>query len=169
MEKLFALVYEKTKEFKLNEPTGDGLKFWKPIKKILSQYDNTYGTLEWSFNKNLSDKYLETVLNEPEKIINGKNETKIVEHNHYLIQIFRIPLKEKLNLRKLCQIALNLGQLYAFIKTNKEKNILINDKLLDEIKKEDLTNILNYIDSKTLLIFNNNTELLKNIIKLLNY
>jgi hypothetical protein len=55
------------------------------------------------------------------------------EHKHFFLQLIRIPLKYQLDLRRLCQIAYNLGQLEAVyndeiytkdVKTYYEKNKL---------------------------------------------
>ena len=49
-------------------------------------------------------------MNEPEYYINGYGEKHIIEMNHFLIQTIRIPLTEKPSLRKIIQLALNIGQ-----------------------------------------------------------
>jgi hypothetical protein len=42
--------------------------------------------------------------------INGYEEKIIIENNHFIIQQVRIPLTEKPTIRKIIQIALNIGQ-----------------------------------------------------------
>jgi len=46
----------------------------------------------------------------PEYTINGYEEKSIIENNHFIIQQVRIPLKEATTIRKIIQIALNIGQ-----------------------------------------------------------
>ena len=46
----------------------------------------------------------------PEYTINGYEEKIIIENNHFIIQQVRIPLNEKPTIRKIIQIALNIGQ-----------------------------------------------------------
>ena len=46
----------------------------------------------------------------PEYTINGYEEKIIIENNHFIIQQVRIPLIEKPTIRKIIQIALNIGQ-----------------------------------------------------------
>jgi len=46
----------------------------------------------------------------PEYIINGYDQKSIIENNHFIIQQVRIPLNEKPTIRKIIQIALNIGQ-----------------------------------------------------------
>jgi hypothetical protein len=50
------------------------------------------------------------VLPLPEYTINGYEEKIIIEFNHFIIQQVRIPLTEKPTIRKIIQIALNIGQ-----------------------------------------------------------
>jgi hypothetical protein len=45
----------------------------------------------------------------PEYTINGYEEKIIIENNHFIIQQVRIPLNEKPSIRKIIQIALNIG------------------------------------------------------------
>ncbi len=42
--------------------------------------------------------------------INGYDQKRIIENNHFIIQQVRIPLNEKPTIRKIIQIALNIGQ-----------------------------------------------------------
>ena len=46
----------------------------------------------------------------PEYTINGYDQKSIIENNHFIIQQVRIPLKEAPTIRKIIQVALNIGQ-----------------------------------------------------------
>ena len=50
------------------------------------------------------------VMNIPEYTIDGYGNQSIIEINHFLIQTVRIPLNEEPSIRKIIQIALNIGQ-----------------------------------------------------------
>jgi hypothetical protein len=69
-------------------------------------------------------------MNIPEFFINGHGNTKIIEKNHFLIQTVRIPKNEEPSLRKVCQIALNIGQYQGYtrktIKNSSIKHYLLN-------------------------------------------
>ncbi len=43
----------------------------------------------------------------------------MIEHNHFLMQIVRIPTNEQPELIKIMQIAYNIGQYYGYHKTHK--------------------------------------------------
>lgn len=105
LNKLFTLVEKKSHELRKKNPKADGLKFWKPIKNELSKYDNLKAS-QW---KKLKKKY-HNVLLIPEYTINGNGEQTIIEVNHFLIQTIRIPLNEEPSIRKIIQLALNIGQ-----------------------------------------------------------
>ena len=73
----------------------------------------------------------------PEYTIDGFGNQKIIEINHFLIQTVRIPLNEKPNIRKIIQIALNIGQ-YTGSGGKKEKWMKLENYLTKEnIKKLD--------------------------------
>ena len=66
----------------------------------------------------------------PEFFINGHGNTEIIEKNHFLIQTVRILKNEEPSLKKVCQIALNIGQYQGYtrktIKNSHIKNYLLN-------------------------------------------
>ena len=74
--------------------------------------------------------------------------------NHFLIQTIRIPLKEEPSLRKIIQIALNVGQ-YTGSGKPKEKwmnidNYLTKDdicRINSKLNKEVINDIKNYLKS----------------------
>ncbi len=75
----------------------------------------------------------------PEYIIDGYENKKINEKNHFIIQQVRIPLKEIPNIKKIIQIALNIGQYKAF--NNKSPFNNINEFIL----KEDIMELSKYL------------------------
>ena len=104
LQKMFDLVLHSSQRLRMEDVNADGLAFWKPIKSILSNYDITAST--W---KKIKNKY-DHVLDAPEYYINGRGEQNIIEVNHFVIQTIRIPKTEDPSLRKIIQIALNIGQ-----------------------------------------------------------
>lgn len=147
LKQCFFIIYKYTKLFKKKYPQGDGLAFWRNIKPILEKYDDN--TSEW-VNGDLHKKYFNIAMNTQEECILGNGNKKINAPNHFFIQIFRIPTKDPLNARKLCQIALNLGQLEISLnKDNFNKDLL--KKLKNEFKNNDFSNINNFIDDDNLL------------------
>ena len=105
LKKIFNLVLHSARELRRNNLHADGLKFWKPIKNVLSEYDGIKAS-SWKHIK----KQHHTILNLPEYYIDGLGNQNIIEKNHFLIQTIRLPLTEKPSLRKVIQVALNIGQ-----------------------------------------------------------
>lgn len=81
------------------DPCMDGQAFWQPIKKILSK---SSWSGEW---KRINPAYVEEIT---EKDRNSTDEVK--ELVHFQFQTTNIPTKEDPCLRKIIQIALNVGQ-----------------------------------------------------------
>lgn len=99
----------------------------------------------------------------PEYTINGYETKQINEINHFMIQQVRIPLQDKPTIKKIIQIALNIGQ-YKGI--NKTKNISkTNTKTISNTKTK------NSNKTKNSIKYNNINQFIykNNIIKLLNY
>eukprot|EP00747_Dinoflagellata_sp_TGD_P170347 gnl/TRDRNA2_/TRDRNA2_201667_c0_seq1.p1 gnl/TRDRNA2_/TRDRNA2_201667_c0~~gnl/TRDRNA2_/TRDRNA2_201667_c0_seq1.p1 ORF type:complete len:177 (+),score=17.26 gnl/TRDRNA2_/TRDRNA2_201667_c0_seq1:34-564(+) len=88
-----------------------GLKFWKLMRPLLEEFDHATASWGGTWVQTLAEIYESENIEEacPEYDANGR----MIEPNHFMLQVFRIPVKEQLTLRKLCQVALNLGQLSA--------------------------------------------------------
>lgn len=127
---LFELVRTSARSLRTRNKEFDGLSFWKTIKSNLAESDFE---AEW---KKLPDKYSEEILS-----LNEYNEDGTMnENNHFLIQMIRIPKKEKCSLKKIIQIAFNIGQYQG-----------INFTALEQINKMDhikFDSISNFIDEK---------------------
>ena len=107
LEIIFNSVLDKAYKLRKANPTKfDGLGFWKPIKKLLEPLD-IYSAKKW---KKIPKKLTKKIMLLPEYTINGYDQKSIIENNHFIIQQVRIPLNEKPTIRKIIQIALNIGQ-----------------------------------------------------------
>jgi hypothetical protein len=107
LEIIFNNVLEKAYKLRKANPTKfDGLGFWQPIKKLLEPFDE-YSAKKW---KKIPKKLTKRIMLLPEYTINGYEEKIIIENNHFIIQQVRIPISEKPTIRKIIQIALNIGQ-----------------------------------------------------------
>lgn len=103
----FSKIRKDAETLRTHNKKANGQAFWKPIKESLEPYDSIQG--KWN-SKLFKDKYnvfYEKVMKLPEKDGNGK----MIEPHHFIIQCVRIPRTEVLTLRKLIQVALNIGQL----------------------------------------------------------
>tara|TARA_X000000950_G_scaffold287702_1_gene401143 strand:- start:1754 stop:2212 length:459 start_codon:yes stop_codon:yes gene_type:complete len=117
VEVLFEKIIEVSKKKRLRNRSFDGKKFWQPIKEILSKSN-------WKANKwkTQSKKQYKLIMNIPEYYINGEGKKLIIEENHFLIQTVRIPNTDSPTLKKICQLALNIGQYQGYTKKNLENN-----------------------------------------------
>jgi hypothetical protein len=119
---LFDDVLKASKIFRENDAKGDGRGFWSPIKDIASRVDNL-SNFKWQ-DEHVSNEFAKNIMALPEHDSSGKT----IEHNHFLIQLVRIPKTEEGNLRKLLQIALNAGQYLGISNTQ-----TIQDGKLDSV------------------------------------
>ena len=149
IEHLFEQIRKLSKKNRQNNKSFDGKKFWQPIKSILET--SNWKASKW---KTQSQKNYNSIMKQPEYFINGHGQTEIIEKNHFLIQTVRIPQQNTPTLKKVCQIALNIGQYQGY--TRKTINNNINHYLPKSDCKVLLSNVL---DKKKL------SELEKLIIK----
>ena len=74
--------------------------------------------------------------------INGYDQKSIIENNHFIIQQVRIPLKETPTIRKIVQVALNIGQ-------HRGSSGEINFNSIDDfITKKDIIELSKYISDE---------------------
>ena len=107
LEIIFNCVLDKAYKLRKANPIKfDGQGFWQPIKEMLEPLDE-YSAKKW---KKIPKKLTRSIMLLPEYTINGYEEKIIIEKNHFIIQQVRIPLTEKPTIRKIIQIALNIGQ-----------------------------------------------------------
>ena len=119
-------------------PSFDGQKEWQPFKKILKTVDH------YEIKMKIPSE-LEFIRSE---VMSLKENT---EKAHFLIQIFRLPENEK-TLRKLFQIALNIGQLEGSMGLNfNELNLCpyYFIQSLGNISVEELQHLKNLISSQS--------------------
>jgi hypothetical protein len=114
---LFEVIKKVSKEKRKNNLLFDGRKFWQPIKKILATTE--WKEIKW---KKQSIKRYKLIMSLPEFYIDGYGNQNIIEENHFLIQTVRIPQNEKPSLRKICQVALNIGQYQGITKKKIDNN-----------------------------------------------
>ena len=136
---LFIIIKNYFKERKNQDILFDGQKNWQPFKNLLN---NNNWTFEWIPPD--IDIYNENI-NLPEYI-----NDQIIEQNHFLIQCVRIPTTEEPCLRKLIQIALNIGQYEGSTNTTLSYNDISNyissndaNTSLGNILSENDINLLN--------------------------
>ena len=145
LEILFDNILEKSYKLRKANPTKfDGQGFWQPIKKTLEPLDN-YNAKKW---KKISKIKTRKIMLLPEYTINGYETKLINENNHFIIQQVRIPLNEKPTIKKIIQIALNIGQ-YKGSNNTFIYNIKFND-IKQFIYKSDIIELSKHISDETI-------------------
>lgn len=121
LTKLFNKVRLTAKKMRQSANNPPWKNYWHPLKEILDSIGKNIN----STNKKASawipqnKQITEIVMNEiPEFyiLLNGKEqeiEKTIIDENHFIIQTVRIPIQDKPTIRKIIQIALNIGQCQA--------------------------------------------------------
>ena len=145
LEILFTKILDKSYQLRKKNPLHfDGKGFWQPIKTMLEPLDK-HTASKW---KNLSKSKTKKIMLLPEYTINGYDTKTINENNHFIIQQVRIPLQDKPTIKKIMQIALNIGQYKGISKCiNKTKNIKnINYNNINQfIFKNDIVELSKYL------------------------
>ena len=145
IEDLFNSILLDIKRKRKKNKKFDGLLYWQQFKPILS--DSNYTASKW---KSISNNYYNNIMLIPEYYINGHGKEIIIEENHFLIQTVRIPRHDTPNLRKIMQIALNIGQYLGICSKRVLKNIKKKNYLVKKDYNIKLSNILNDKDIKKL-------------------
>jgi hypothetical protein len=124
VKKLFDYMRINAYNLRFTVTNADGQAFWNTFKNILGQYDDLHFT--WKTVDN--DEMLKLI----EYTVDGYGKKKIVEVAHFQIQCVRIPHTEAPCLRKLVQIALNLGLYDAKMEKYQHSASTIEDFISDE-------------------------------------
>mgnify|MGYP001199081706 CR=1 FL=1 len=165
VEEAWKLIISNVTLLRLKYCNFDGQEYWNQLKKFFEIID-LKTTKEIFFNPiHLNIFYQASKLLDhlDEKDKNGK----IIERNHFLLQLLNIPYKDKkASMHRLMQIALNIGQFNNF---NNENNF--SKEIVDFTIKNRLSDIKTYMTPEnyskidfTIIDFNN----LKKLIDFLN-
>ena len=140
---IFNIVYTIAVWIRLKDKKANGKSIWNEIKEILIPFDSI--KVEW-----VSYKPTATNSSLYKNIINQGDPGESNETRHFLYKTVSIPLNEEPTIRKLMQLAFNIGQLIGSKETlenwmyidnymNKEnRSILANsipDKLVETIEQ----------------------------------
>jgi len=137
LEYLFNIIRNKSQKLRSKYKNRfDGQVFWQPIKSILNSIP-----IKASSWKPISKKIIDKLMLLPEHYKDGYGNEHIIESMHFLIQQVRIPTTEKPILRKIIQIALNIGQFLGFPDEAHHNGLC----LVSEYKLYNLTSLSRYV------------------------
>jgi hypothetical protein len=152
VELLFNHILKKSIELRqIPNTNANGLAFWHKMKGLLKAHNSTI-LVKWKKTRQPNKKSAEAmdIMDLPEFLVNGNGTQQTIEENHFLIQSIRLPTEGN-NIRKLMQIALNIGQYVGMGGTPRPWMRLNNYLSQKEIKRLDkkhkvaLTNLFKQI------------------------
>jgi hypothetical protein len=143
METLFNCIVKNSTIMRKRVNNADGLSYWKALKIILAPIKDLHSNTFKKIPTKIYNKYM---------ALQEYDNNNMIEHNHFLMQIVRIPTNEQPELIKIMQIAYNIGQYYGY--THNKTHKIECDK---DINKMD--NIYNFI---TITNINKMNKIIKN-------
>ena len=131
LEFLFNAIIKKFEYLRKHNKNVDGLTLWQPLKQILSSLDH-YSAEKF---KHISFVLTDKIMKLPEYTKNGYGIDTIIESNHFIIQQIRIPMKDKPTIKKILQLALNIGQWKGYPDNTIYQSIDYNNTNLDKLSR----------------------------------
>lgn len=149
---VYDLVQQLSQKFMRRYKSLDHLELIAGLKDILG----AHGDLKFNrWNPELQqygDMYMtftRKVLAYPERVISGFGDEELLEKNHFLIQIFRIPLNDQPTLYNLLCIAIYTGLLLDNLKANDFPEGIV--KAYKDLKMHNMINYVSRDDYNELL------------------
>lgn len=134
IEDLFNAIKAKSRKERDKNKNFDGQKFWGQLKVILG--NSLYKAKGW---KHIRNVHYDRLMGLTEFEVNGHGHRKIDEEGHFAIKTVRIPRTEQPTLRKIMQVALNIGQFEGYFRHRNYVNaggvLTPNNKFEDYISK----------------------------------
>jgi hypothetical protein len=130
----------------LNDSGIDGLAFWRDYKKDLVKYDDLSKGMSYTIDKAWVNKinYLFQCKHLSNLDINGNT----VLPDHFIYQLPNLTMNDQVNIRKVMQLALNIGQWKAAIKNT--KGLRFADQIFKECNLESIESYLKKEDIESL-------------------
>ena len=128
----------------------DGLDFWRKVKPDFAKYDNRSTEMKYTINKAYIHKI--NYLFHSKQLQNKDKNGETIIPDHFIYQLVNLPVNETVCIRRVMQLALNIGQWKSANKNTAaliEANKIFNDYNLDNIKsylaKEDIETLSNLL------------------------
>lgn len=149
---LYDLVQTLTQKFQRKNKDLDYEKLIGGLEDVLGEEGNLEFP-DWhedlSHGKVMYHTFTKKVLPLPEKIINGYGTEELLDKNHFMIQIFRIPYRDPPTLLNLLKIAVYTGLLMITLRVNDFPDGIV--KAYKDLKMNNLINFINRDDYTRLM------------------
>jgi hypothetical protein len=106
IEKLYDCVVKNATNLRVRNSKANGLFYWSLIKEILTPISHIRAEAFLPIDKETYQSFMAL----PEKTIDGYGNITMMELNHFVIQLVRIPHNEQPSIIKILQLAYNYGQ-----------------------------------------------------------
>jgi hypothetical protein len=106
IETIYNCVVKHATELRLNNTRANGLVYWKLLKELLAPISHISAEAFLPIDKETYQRFMAL----PEKTIDGYGKITMLELNHFVIQLVRIPHNEEPSIIKILQLAYNYGQ-----------------------------------------------------------
>lgn len=152
MDALYALIFQTARKIEKRFPsdkTSNNTSIRDTYMKLFEKTIEQVDTPVFLWNAELLEggllyvTFTDKVLDLPEKIITGKGIEKLIQKNHYLIEVFRIPITCEPTLINVMKIAFYNGLLMAQLRATD-----FPDGLISAYKKFQMEKLFNYVDTK---------------------
>ncbi len=164
-EKLYNCIVDNASKLRLKNSKADGLFYWTKLKKILEPISH----LKASKFLDIDEATYQRFMKLPEKQIDGFGNTYMIEINHFVIQLVRIPRNEEPSLIKIMQLAYNYSQYIGSQEILlKKSNTFDGIETVDSIFKFISIPDIEYIDTELMRLNDDIESLCQKIICLFN-
>jgi len=140
---LYELVQTLTQKFQRKNKDLDSDRLIEGLEDVLSD-EGDLPFPEWhpdlSHGKTMYVTFTKKVLPLPEKIVSGYGTEELIDKNHFMIQIFRIPYREPPTLFNLLRVAVYTGLLMQTLRAND-----FPDGIVKAYKDLKMHNLINFI------------------------
>ena len=106
IETIYNCVLKHATELRLNNTRANGLLYWTRLKSLFASISYIRVNAFIPIDKDTYHRFMSL----PEKTIDGYGKITMLELNHFVIQLVRIPHNEQPTIIKILQLAYNYGQ-----------------------------------------------------------
>ena len=106
IETLYNCIIGCAANLRSTNPKAHGLVYWKLLKELLAPISHISAEAFLPIDKETYQRFMAL----PEKTIDGYGNITMLELNHFVIQLVRIPHNEEPSIIKILQLAYNYGQ-----------------------------------------------------------
>lgn len=115
LTKMFEMVSSYSRRYRRAHETADFTEPWEQMAPFFAEHDRPFKRWSPEITEGgmIYSMIYNKALNLPERVITGKGNQELIEQNHFMIQVFKIPNVEPSTLTNLMRVACFIGLLTA--------------------------------------------------------